>query len=56
MTTRGFGEKIKHSNNAKATVGGYSGVDNIVNMWKDHFQALYNSTNIHDARDRFDLI
>ena len=55
---KGFWDTLRKSSNDKATchstaIGGCSGVANIVNMWKDHFEKLYNSVNVSEARDKF---
>jgi len=55
---RGFWDRLKRLRNEKATshattVGGCSGESSIANMWKDHFEDLYNSVNVTAARDKF---
>ena len=55
---KGFWNSVRHLSNNKATghattVGGCSGEDNIVRMWKGHFEKLYNSVNVTAARDKF---
>ena len=54
----GFWDRLKRLNNDKATshattVGGCSGENSIVDMWKVHFEGLYNSVNVSSARDKF---
>jgi len=55
---KGFWNSVTHLSNNKATshattVGCCSGEDNIVSMWKGHFEKLYNSVNVTAARDKF---
>ena len=54
----GFWDSVRSLSNNKATshataVRGCSGEDNIVSMWKGHFEKLYNSVNVTAARDKF---
>jgi len=55
---KGFWDSMRHLSNNKSTshattVGGCIGEDNIVGMWKGHFEKLYNSVNVTAARDKF---
>ena len=55
---KGFWDRLKCLSNDKATshattVGGCCGENSIVDMWKDHFEGLYNSVDVSDARGKF---
>jgi len=57
-TLKSFWKCINKQNNSASTkhaavVGGYSGTQNIAEMWRKHFEQLYNSVHDNKSKDLF---
>jgi hypothetical protein len=49
-----YKDSINKASSHVDSVGGATGPQNVANMWKEHFEHLYNSLPVNNHRDNFE--